>query len=406
MAPTDRQLVERVLRGDREAYGDLMDRYRDMVYGLCFHLTHDFEAARDLAQQAFVHAYVKLAQLRDPEKFPAWLRQITTNLHRGDRRRKGVPVVPLSEAQVAPDVGGCSEIEFAVRRALMRLRGPERLALTLHYVNGYSHAEIGEFLGVRRETVKTRVARARQHLREEVMAMMDESFKRNKLPEEFTKETMQVLLEQLAATDDPFAPSGLDCLAGQDANRQAAQVASGIGELLEKGETIERAFLLTGALSHAAICFVRFARLTGRSEGLTIAGELLKTGLMQSESPVSRDDVAAFCAYLSCMLQAGIPIVQAFRMSGKRFTTLAELSSEAAIEARSGNSIAGAFATRSAIFTEPFTRAIRLLESTGHLDDGLAVLAALLWEPNLLDTSQVGGRWEERMELARRHVSG
>ena len=47
MALTDGQLVERVRSGDREAFGDLVGRYRDMVYGLGYHLTQDFEAARD-----------------------------------------------------------------------------------------------------------------------------------------------------------------------------------------------------------------------------------------------------------------------------------------------------------------------------------------------------------------------
>ena len=68
---TDRQLVERVQEGDPEAFGDLVDRYRDMVYGLGYHLTHDFEAARDLAQEAFVQAYLKLGH---PTPFSAALR--------------------------------------------------------------------------------------------------------------------------------------------------------------------------------------------------------------------------------------------------------------------------------------------------------------------------------------------
>ncbi len=69
MALTDGQLVGRVRSGDREAFGDLVGRYRDMVYGLGYHLTNDFEEARDLAQEAFVQAYLKLGQLRDPDRF-------------------------------------------------------------------------------------------------------------------------------------------------------------------------------------------------------------------------------------------------------------------------------------------------------------------------------------------------
>jgi RNA polymerase sigma-70 factor (ECF subfamily) len=195
MALTDGQLVERVRSGDREAFGDLVGRYRDMVYGLGYHLNHDFEAARDLAQEAFVQAYLKLGQLRDPDRFSGWLRQITTNVHRAHQRRKEVATVTLDEAGAVRDARQPSEIEVVVRDALARLREPERLALTLHYVNGYSHAEIGEFLGVRPETIKTRLARARQHLRTEVMAMVEETFRAKSLGEAFQKDVVGTVRE-------------------------------------------------------------------------------------------------------------------------------------------------------------------------------------------------------------------
>jgi len=101
--------------------------------------------------------------------------------------------VALEEAGEVPDTRQPSEIEVVVQEALGKLREPERLALTLHYINGYSHGEIGEFLGVRPETVKTRLARARQHLREEVMSMVKDTFEGRKLPEEFTHGVLQKL---------------------------------------------------------------------------------------------------------------------------------------------------------------------------------------------------------------------
>jgi RNA polymerase sigma-70 factor (ECF subfamily) len=195
MALTDGQLVGRVRSGDRDAFGDLVGRYRDMVYGLGYHLTHDFEAARDLAQEAFVQAYLKLGQLRDPDMFSGWLRQIATNVHRAHQRRKEVATVTLDEAGVVPDDRHPSEIEVVVRDALAKLREPERLALTLHYINGYSHAEIGDFLGVRPETVKTRLARARQHLKTEVMAMVEETFRTKSLGEAFQKDVVGTVRE-------------------------------------------------------------------------------------------------------------------------------------------------------------------------------------------------------------------
>jgi RNA polymerase sigma-70 factor (ECF subfamily) len=195
MRATDEQLVQQACSGDHRAFGELVDRYRDMVYGLGYHLTGDFEAARDLAQEAFVQAYLNLRQLREPAKFSGWLRRIATNAHRMQRRRHEVPTVALdSEAIAARPDPRPSEIEVVVREALSKLREPERLALTLHYINGYSHAEIGGFLGVRPETVKTRLARARQHLRKEVMAMVEDAFEGKRLPEQFTEETVEAAI--------------------------------------------------------------------------------------------------------------------------------------------------------------------------------------------------------------------
>jgi len=191
MGATDGQLVRRILEGDREAFGDLVNRYRDMVYGLGYHLTGEFEAARDLAQEAFIQAYLRLGQLRDAEKFAGWLRQIVLNVRRSQLRRREVATVALeAEAQQSRQNSPPSEIEVVVREALSRLRESERLALTLHYINGYSHSEIGGFLGVRPETVKTRLARARQHLKEEVMAMVEETFRMKSLSEAFQKDVV------------------------------------------------------------------------------------------------------------------------------------------------------------------------------------------------------------------------
>jgi len=192
MAETDEELVQRARAGDHEAFGALVDRYRDMVYGLGYHLAGDFEAARDLAQETFVRAYMGLGSLREPDRLSAWLRGIAENVYRAQVRRKEVSTVVLDEqATKAPARDRIpSAIELTVREALDRLRPPERLTLTLHYINGYSHAEIGAFLGVRSDTVKTRLARARQSLREELLQMAEDMFHDHPLPPEFRQDVI------------------------------------------------------------------------------------------------------------------------------------------------------------------------------------------------------------------------
>jgi RNA polymerase sigma-70 factor (ECF subfamily) len=75
----DIDLVERSLQGERDAFEDLVRKYQDAVYGLAFHLTGNFADAQDIAQQAFVTAYLKLPQLKDPGRFASWLKRITVN---------------------------------------------------------------------------------------------------------------------------------------------------------------------------------------------------------------------------------------------------------------------------------------------------------------------------------------
>jgi len=77
MNPTDAELVQQVRQGDQEAFSELMARHQDYVHGLAYHLVENFEDARDLAQDAFVRAYLHLGQLRDPARFGPWLRRIT-----------------------------------------------------------------------------------------------------------------------------------------------------------------------------------------------------------------------------------------------------------------------------------------------------------------------------------------
>ncbi len=151
----------------------------------------------------------------------------------------------LDEATAVPVARRPSEIEVVVRDALARLRGSERLALTLHYINGYSHAEIGGFLGVRPETVKTRLARARQHLRTEVMAMVEETFRAKSLGDAFQKDVVGTVreLERDLRRGLPSALPELGEMVKEHWQRLLSEVREGLPEQLAEsaaaGEAIQ-----------------------------------------------------------------------------------------------------------------------------------------------------------------------
>ena len=72
----DADLVRRTLAGSREAYKELVTRYQGHVYGLAYSLLGDWAEAQDIAQEAFLRAYTNLDQLRERERFAAWLRRV------------------------------------------------------------------------------------------------------------------------------------------------------------------------------------------------------------------------------------------------------------------------------------------------------------------------------------------
>ncbi len=82
MKKSDRTLIGAVLAGDVDAFGPLVDRYQEGVYAQVWSVVRDFACTEDIAQEAFVGAYTRLSELRDPAAFPAWLRQIAFNAAR------------------------------------------------------------------------------------------------------------------------------------------------------------------------------------------------------------------------------------------------------------------------------------------------------------------------------------
>ena len=201
---TDAQLVRATLEGDQTAFGELVRRYRDAAFGIAFHRLGDFEAARDAAQEALITAYTDLDRLREPDKFGHWLYQIATTTALGLLRRRRL-TVPLDSPEMtehpSPDPTPAESAERTekarqVREALEALQESDRLALILHYVNGYSHDEIGSMLGSTTSSVKSRIHRARGRLREEMQQMVEDTLKSEKPGIEFTESLVRLALSK------------------------------------------------------------------------------------------------------------------------------------------------------------------------------------------------------------------
>ena len=192
-------LITRTLSGDSAAYGELVRRFEDMAYGYAYSVLGDFHLAQDAAQEAFVEAHAKLADLRVAAAFPGWLRRIV--LKHCDRliRKKRVPTVPLASAAElgsgapgADTVLAAREMQEEVLRLVSALPEQERLAITLFHLGEHSLREVAEFLEVPVTTVKNRLHSSRKKLKEQMMSIIDETFQSHPLPARFADVVLQM----------------------------------------------------------------------------------------------------------------------------------------------------------------------------------------------------------------------
>lgn len=189
--------------GDLAAYGAIVRRFQDMAYGCAYAVLGDFHLAEDAAQEAFIEAYRKLGDLREPKAFPGWFRKVV--LKHCDRftRKKRVETVPLDEAAEVhasterPDrAAERIEMKDRVLAAIQSLPESQRMATTLFYINGYSHNEVADFLEVPVSTVKKRLHDSRRKLKERMVGMVANALKETKPDKHFAQRLPLLLRSQ------------------------------------------------------------------------------------------------------------------------------------------------------------------------------------------------------------------
>lgn len=154
-----------------EAFGELIAPFQSVAHGWAYNALGDAHLAQDVVQEAFLTAYQKIDQLRDPAAFPAWLKRIVLTYCHRVTRRKSPYLMPLEddEAESHTDPAAHAEdreLKEQVTQAVRALPAHEREVTELFYITGYSQQEIAEQLAVPLTTVKKRLQYAREHLRE------------------------------------------------------------------------------------------------------------------------------------------------------------------------------------------------------------------------------------------------
>ena len=203
MIPQDDLLVQRCLGGEKDAFGVLVDKYKDAVYGLAYSKVHNFHDAQDISQEAFIDAYKNLRSLKYPHRFSSWIYTIVANRCRMWLRKQ--PREPLAFAFGEQPGLEANMHDQAVHRrreeqildsvldAINELPKATRLVMTLYYIDGLTCKEIGEFTGTSINTVMSKLRRAREKLRKEFTEMPAQTMTQQRVPSGFTTGVLRAI---------------------------------------------------------------------------------------------------------------------------------------------------------------------------------------------------------------------
>lgn len=173
-AEADR-IVRAVKEGDRERYGELVERYQQQIFKYCFHMLGQLQEAEDVSQDVFVKGLERLELYREGTSFGAWLYKMAYHecLNKLKRAKtygrllrlfsRTVPVIPEDQAATG------LEYNAELREAMLRLSPKDRHIILLRIVEEYRFEDIAEQLGMSYAAVRKRYERAKKRLKHDIV---------------------------------------------------------------------------------------------------------------------------------------------------------------------------------------------------------------------------------------------
>ena len=175
----DNEIISKVLSGDYQAYGALVNRYQNYVFTLTLRIVKNREDAEEVAQDVFIKAYKYLADFRGASRFTTWLYTIVNNTCISFLRKKKLDIHSLDNEKVfeaadnqdsgmrANQVEQKSKLAM-VSRSISLLNPDDAEIITLFYKSEQTLEEIAQILGIETNTAKVRLHRARTRLKEKM----------------------------------------------------------------------------------------------------------------------------------------------------------------------------------------------------------------------------------------------
>ena len=186
---TDQALVERVQKGDKQAFDVLVLKYQNKIIQLVYRYVHDSDEARDVAQEAFIKAYKAIGRFRGESAFYTWIYRIAINTAKNylvaSGRRPPRADIDAQDAEQYEGATGLKEyatpervllkdeIQETIARAIDELPDDLRTAITLRELEGLSYEEIAQTMECPIGTVRSRIFRARDAIDSKLKPLLD-----------------------------------------------------------------------------------------------------------------------------------------------------------------------------------------------------------------------------------------
>jgi RNA polymerase sigma factor (sigma-70 family) len=293
VSSSNADLVRAAWRGDKQAFVEIVARNQAMVCGIALSIVGNIAASEDVAQEAFLTAWRKIHELREPESLRAWLRQIARHVALGhQRRQRGFHVLEetpeLPDLSPSPDEQAATEEEAAlVRDALAQIPEIYREPLILYYRENQSTKAVAEALDISEDAVRQRLARGREMLRNRVSSVIESVLARTRPSGIFTT-SIAVAIGALAS---PSAVAGGVFVAAASAGSPAATPASFL-----KGLIGSKTFLFLAAIVTVACLPVGY-RMRAKSERGRIGVAPVEIKVVRPEAPRAVETSAIFAEW-------------------------------------------------------------------------------------------------------------
>ncbi|RFZ95855.1 sigma-70 family RNA polymerase sigma factor [Mucilaginibacter conchicola] len=175
------ELVARCISGNRKAQEQLYKQFASKMLGVCMRYATDRMEAEDMLQNGFMKVFQKIADYRGDGSFEGWVRRIMvhSSIEYYRKHHKMMQVVELDEAGSEPSVNAAAASSLEAKDLLLLIKALSpgyRMVFNLYAIDGYSHKEIAEIMGISEGASKSQLSRARAILKEQVLKMDNKTY--------------------------------------------------------------------------------------------------------------------------------------------------------------------------------------------------------------------------------------